>query len=90
MKFINYKWLLEEISKKQEILLRISIWTYSSKRMTFTVPYEQVKQCLDDSMIFKYNDQNLKFSVGEKKFKFKLNELKIAKVDYVELKEGLL
>lgn len=87
MKFRNYKHMLEELSKYQEVLVTISLWTYSSKRMTYTVPYKAIRNCLNGDMAFKYNKQILKFRHKGSVIKHQLNTLKIAMVDYVEIND---
>lgn len=44
MKFRNYKQLLTELNKTKQVILTVSLWTHSSKRMVFNVPFEQVKE----------------------------------------------
>lgn len=85
MKFRNYKQLLEEMSKSKQVIITISLWTYSSKRMVYKVPFEQLKQYLDSDMIFKYGDFKLSFkTVNDKQISYQMYKLKISKVDYVE------
>ncbi|MEC2523075.1 hypothetical protein P9X78_12665, partial [Bacillus thuringiensis] len=70
MKFRNYKQLLTELNKTKQVILTVSLWTHSSKRMVFNVPFEQVKNCLDRDMIFECSDKVLKFtSIDGKEFK---------------------
>lgn len=85
MKFRNYKQLLEQISQSKQIFLTISLWTYNSKRMVFKVPFEQIKQYLDQDIIFKYGVHKLKFTSNGEQFSFLMDKLRIAKVDYIEI-----
>ena len=90
MKFKSYRQLLTEINKVKPVMLRISLWTYSSGRMSYRVSFDQLQKYLDADLLFDdhYHDI-LKFEdVRGEKRKFHMNKLKIAKVDYVEM-EGI-
>lgn len=88
MKFRNYKQLLTELNKTKQVILTISLWTYNSKRMVFKVPFEQIQNCLDGDMIFNHSDKVLKFTaLNGQEFKSRLNKLRIAKIDSVEVVE---
>lgn len=88
MKFRNYQHLLEHMSKTQQVIVTISLWGYSTGRMTFQVPFDNIKKFLDGDMIFKYGDFPLKFKdIKGKPHTFNMYKLKISKVDYIETKE---
>lgn len=88
MKFPNYKALLNHMNQKGDVLLHISLWTYSSKRMRFTVSFKEAHRFFDKDMIHDSYDRKMSFSTikGERKV-FHPRTLKIAKIDAVEIKE---
>lgn len=87
MKFRSYKNILEEINKRSEVILTISLWTYSSKRMTFNVPFNSIKDCFDWDMILIGNKKgkvSFTTATGEKQ-SYWYDKLRIAKLDSVEI-----
>lgn len=87
MRFRSYKNILEEINKRNEIILTISLWTYSSKRMTFNVPFHSIKHCLDSDMLIKGNKNGkVTFTtVKSEQHNYWYDKLRIAKLDSVEI-----
>lgn len=87
MKFRSYKNVLEELNKKTPVTVTISLWTYSSKRMTFEVPFDSIKACFDWDMILTGNQkEKVAFTtVDGKTYSYWYNKLKIAKLDHVEI-----
>jgi hypothetical protein len=87
MEFRSYKNVLEELNKRNPVTLTISLWTYSSKRMTFKVPFDSIKKCFDWDMILTGNPKGkVTFTESNgKKHSFWYRELKIAKLDSVEI-----
>lgn len=92
MKLKNYKTLLDKLDAIKPVFVTISMWTYSSKRITMKVAFKQLAPYVDGDMIFNYSDRKMKLTdvVTDKKFAKPLNQLKIAKVDFVEIHENLL
>jgi hypothetical protein len=87
MKFRSYKNILEEINKQKQVILTISLWTYSSKRMTFNVPYDSIKYCFDWDMILTGNKNGkVTFTtVAGEQHNYWYDKLRIAKLDCVEI-----
>jgi hypothetical protein len=87
MEFRSYKNVLEELNKRKPVTLTISLWTYSSKRMTFKVPFDSIKKCFDWDMTLTGDRKGkLTFTtVNGKTRSFWYRELKIAKLDSVEI-----
>lgn len=86
MKCRNYKQVLEHLNKSKQVVLTISLWTYSSPRMTFRVAFDEIKSHLDGDLCFGWGDFKIKFTPlqGEPR-SFWANKLRISKVDYVEI-----
>ncbi|MED1125262.1 hypothetical protein [Bacillus atrophaeus] len=91
MKFKSYKALIKKMNEKKEVIVTISLWTYSSKRMTYCVPFSEIEKYLDGDMLFKYGDFKVKFTLlnGERR-SFEMYKLKIAKVDSVQIDNELI
>jgi hypothetical protein len=87
MKFRSYKNVLEELNKKTPVSLTISLWTYSSKRMTFEVPFDSIKDCFDWDMILTGNrkEKVVFTTVDGKQHIYWYNKLRIAKLDHVDI-----
>lgn len=87
MKFRSYKNILEEINKQEEVILMISLWTYSSKRMTFNVPFNSIKHCFDWDMVLTGNKNGkVTFTtVDGEQHNYWYDKLRIAKLDSVEI-----
>lgn len=87
MEFRSYKNVLEELNKRNPVMVKISLWTHSSKRMTFKVPFDSIKNCFDWDMLLK-GDRKGKITFTEangKKHSFWYQKLRIAKLDSVEI-----
>lgn len=85
LKYRNYKQVLTEISKQKQVLVTISLWTHNSKRMSYKVPFEQLRGYMDGDMSFKYGNYKLSFkTINDKQVSFQMYKLRIAKVDYIE------
>ena len=87
MKFRSYKNVLEELNKKNPVTLTISLWTHSSKRMTFQVSFDSIKDCFDWDMILTGNrKEKVTFTtIGGKQYSYLYNNLRIAKLDFVDI-----
>jgi len=87
MKLRSYKNVLEELNKKNPVTLTISLWTHSSKRMTFQVPFDSIKDCFDWDMILTGNrKEKVAFmTVDGKQYSYWYNNLRIAKLDHVDI-----
>lgn len=87
MKFRSYKNVLEELNKKNPVTVTISLWTYSSKRMTFDVTFDSIKACFDWDMILVGNKKEkvVFTTVDGKTYSYWYNQLRIAKLDHVEI-----
>lgn len=87
MRFKSYKGLLEEVNNRNKVILTISLWTHSSKRMTFDVPFDSIRQCFDWDMILTGNKNGkITFTtVDGEQHNYYYDKLRIAKLDYVEI-----
>lgn len=86
-RFRSYKNVLEEVNKKNNVVLTVSLWTYSSGKMTFNVPFDSIKQCFDWDMVLT-GDKNGKVTfstVTGEEHSYLSDKLKIAKLDCVEI-----
>ncbi len=95
MKFYNYKNLLREFAKKKRVVVGISVWLYSSKRMAFKVDFSRYHHLFENDMELKancraYKDYHtLQFKdLRGNKFNFDVKKIRIAKVDFVEFEGG--
>jgi hypothetical protein len=87
LEFRSYKDILEEINKRNEVILTVSLWTYSSKRMTFNVPFNSIKHCFDRDMVLTGNkNSKVTFTtVTGEQYNYWYDKLRIAKLDSVEI-----
>ncbi|PGK52043.1 hypothetical protein CN918_30090 [Priestia megaterium] len=83
----NFKQVVNEINKHNRVLVTISLWTYSSGRMTFNVPFDSIKQCLDKDMLLTSDksDRVTFVDIRGKEHSFPYDKLKIAKLDYLDI-----
>jgi hypothetical protein len=87
MKFGGYKYLLEHLNKTKQVVVTVSLWTYSSKRQIFRIPFDEAKKYFDKDMIWSAYSRKFKFTATNgKPFSFGENTLKIVKVDSVDIK----
>ena len=89
--FRGYKELLQEISKQKTVLVKISIWTHQSPRMTFELSLRGNENIFTKDMDFEsYHYRNTDLLVFKttrgKRYKFHINKIRVAKVDYVSIK----
>lgn len=90
MKFRNYKDLLEKLNEDNEIIITVSLWTYSSKRQIFKTTFNQIKNHFSPDMFFNHRGGKFHFiDVNGKDFSFRKENLKIVKVDYAELSKDV-
>lgn len=82
--FKNYRDLLEHLNEVAPITVVVSLWTYSSRKMTFKLPLEDTYNNFDNDLNYTYRGEFFKFkTVSGKEHKFSNSDLKTVKVDYV-------
>lgn len=85
MRFRGYKQLLEHINKDTHVMVVISLWTYSSKRIRCRVLLDDIKKYFDHDMIHDAYNKRMVFKATDgKEYKFREHTVKICKVDYIE------
>ncbi|WZK93496.1 hypothetical protein [Bacillus phage BvP] len=83
--FKNYRDFLEDFKDTHTVNVSISVWTYRSKRMRFTIPLKNLGNNFDNDLNFTYKDKDFTFETIEgKQHKFHYADLKTVKVDCVE------
>lgn len=87
MRMNGAKAVLQAINKQNTVLVKVSIWRHSGKRLSLIVPFYQIEKFVDKDMHFGCDSRTINLK-GVNGFSFKgvLNQLRIIKIDSYEIK----
>lgn len=84
LKVKHYKQLLQHLNEQHSVILNISLWTHSSKRMRLSVAFDQMEKYFTKYMYDAYNYERLTFHTIEgDNHDYEKRQIRILKLDSV-------